>query len=53
MEQIMEMLKTTQENTDANRKADREDLKEMTKANQEEMLARMQKRMDTVRRTDR
>jgi hypothetical protein len=53
MEQIMEMLKAMQEKADANRKTDRENLKEMTNANQEEMLSRMQKGTDADRRNDR
>jgi hypothetical protein len=47
MEQIMKMLKDMQEKADADRKADREDLKETIKANQEEMLAQISSRIDT------
>jgi hypothetical protein len=40
-QQIMEMLNSMQEKAEADRKADREAIKEMMDANQEQMMARM------------
>jgi hypothetical protein len=47
----MEMLKTAQEEADADRKSDREGLKEMTKANQEQMLAKIEEKINAKIKT--